>query len=135
VLYSREKNSRRDKEENAASGKMVQSEIRKNSDSLKPQLSEISKQYLKQLPEEKETLVRQSKQELDDIFKAKTIGLVGLCNIGNTCFMYISPYVGTPSCSACLTYLNSMIISCKTCTLVSSTPAEEWRPHTAGLCS
>ncbi len=49
----------------------------------------MSKQYLKQLPEERETPYKQSKQELDDIFKTKTIGLVGLNNIGNTCFMYL----------------------------------------------
>ena len=35
--------------------------------------------------------MRQSRQELDDIFKPKTMGLVGLHNIGNTCFMYSSP--------------------------------------------
>lgn len=133
VLFSREKNSRKEKEENHVPVLMTQSEIRKNSENSKPQQSEISKPYLKQLPEEKETVIRQSKQDLDDIFKTKTIGLVGLCNIGNTCFMYVALNIGIRFCNACSTCPNSMTISYKTCTHVRSAPTEEWLYPTGNL--
>ena len=61
VLYSREKNNRREKEE-AYTPVIAQSEIRKVSDNSKTPLSELGKQYLRQMPEEKETIIRQSKQ-------------------------------------------------------------------------
>ena len=70
--------------------------------------------YLGSYPEEKESMIRQSRNELDEIFKPKTIGLVGLHNIGNTCFMYPSYYPGTRSFSVCSTYPNSTTISLTT---------------------
>lgn len=36
-----------------------------------------------------------------DVFKSKTIGLVGLNNIGNTCFMYVILYQGIQLCNVC----------------------------------
>ena len=33
--------------------------------------------------------------------RPKTLGLVGLSNIGNTCFMYLFADAGTRRCSAC----------------------------------
>ena len=39
------------------------------------------------MTEDKETSYKPSKQELDSIYKTKSVALVGLNNIGNTCFM------------------------------------------------
>jgi hypothetical protein len=103
-LYSRETPGK--KEESHVTPTLGQSELRKVGEANRNQLarnkdSEGGQGYLKQMPEEKEVTVRTSKRELEEVFKPKTLGLVGLNNIGNTCFMYPAPYLGTRSSSAC----------------------------------
>ena len=42
---------------------------------------------------------------------SKKAMLIGLNNIGNTCYMYYDFYIGTQPYNACSIYLNSMITS------------------------
>lgn len=62
----------------------------------------------------------------NDPHRPKTLALVGLNNMGNTCFMYSLLHAGTPSYSACSTCPTSMTTFYKASISNKPTTAQEW---------